>query len=131
MWYIEDENSQMIDRHRPSAMHKMVCSNWAALENARKAPVKWSQADIIISQSYRCEMWVHIPELQLCENNWKVDLIASDNYPSWYSHNANKQTIKQENANGVDISYLLQNRYTMVRVLRIVLPRRLILSKNL
>lgn len=104
MWYIEDENSQMIDGHRASAMCKMACSIWAALENAGKAPAKWSQADIIISQSYRCKMWVHFPELQLCKNNWKADLITSDNYPSWCSHNTNKQTIKQENANSVDIS---------------------------
>ena len=104
MWYIEDKNDQIIDGHRASVMRNMAHSIWAALENSRKAPAKWSQADIIISQSYRHEMRVHFHELQLCKNNWKADLITSDNYPSWYSHNTNKQTIKHENADGVDIS---------------------------
>lgn len=33
-------------------------------------------------------------------------MIASDNYPSWYSHNnnANKRSVKQESADGDDVS---------------------------
>jgi hypothetical protein len=106
MRYIEDKNGQMINGHRASAMRKLARSIWAALANARKAPAKWSQADIVVAQSYRREMRQHFPELQLCENDWKVDLIASDNYPSWYSHHIgpNKCSIKQESANDDDIS---------------------------
>jgi hypothetical protein len=106
MRYIEDENGQVIDGHRASAIRKLARSIWIALANTGKAPAKWSQADIVVAQSYRREMRHHFPELRLCENDWKVDLIASDNYPSWYSHNnsANKCLVKQEKADGDDIS---------------------------
>jgi hypothetical protein len=106
MRYIEDENGQVIDGHRASAMRKLARSIWIALANTGKAPAKWSQADIVVAQSYRREMRHHFPELRLCENDWKADLIASDNYPSWYSHNSNvnKRSVKQESADGNDIS---------------------------
>lgn len=106
MRYIEDENGQVIDGHRASAMRKLAHSIWMALANTGKAPAKWSQADIVVAQSYRRKMRHHFPKLQLCENDWKVDLIASDNYPSWYSHNnsVNKRSVKQESANSNDIS---------------------------
>ena len=98
MRYVEDENGQMVDGHRASAIRKLARSIWVALANAGKAPAKWSQADVVVAQSYKREMRRHFPELQLCENDWKADLIASDNYPSWYSHQANtsKRSIKQE-----------------------------------
>lgn len=42
----------------------------------------------------------HFPELRLCENDWKADQIASDNYPSWRAHHfgADKHLIKQESS---------------------------------
>ena len=95
MQYIEDENGQMIDGHRVSAMCKLAHSIWAALANVRKALAKWLQADIVIAQSYRCKMQQHFPELQLCENDRKVDLITLDNYPSWYSSYRRKQVLNQ------------------------------------
>jgi hypothetical protein len=103
MRYIEDEHGQIIDGHRASEMRKIACSVWVALANAGQAPTKWSQADIVSAEAYRREMRQHFPELCLCENNWKADLIASENYPSWYAHQSsqNKHSVKQEDAENV------------------------------
>jgi hypothetical protein len=100
MRYIEDENGQIIDGHRAGEMRKIARSVWVALANAGKAPAKWSQADIVSAEAYRKEMRQHFPELRLCEHDWKADLIASENYPSWYSHQSNqhKRSVKQEDA---------------------------------
>jgi hypothetical protein len=100
MRYIKDEHGQIIDGHRVGEMCKIAHSVWVALANAGKAPTKWSQADIVSAEAYRHEMWQHFPELHLCKNNWKADLIASKNYPSWYTHQSSqtKHSVKQEDA---------------------------------
>jgi hypothetical protein len=86
MRYVEDEHGHTVDGHRASEMRKIARSIWVALANAGKAPAKWSQADLGSAESYRREMRRHFPELRLCDNDWKADLIASEHYPSWYSH---------------------------------------------
>jgi hypothetical protein len=107
MRYVEDETGQMIDGHKAGAIRKMARSIWAAFAQHGKAPAKWSQADIVVLQSYRREMRQHFPELRLCENDWKSEQIAIDNYPSWRTHHlgTDKSSIKQESSNssGVDL----------------------------
>ena len=56
MRYVEDENGQMVDGHRASTIRKLARSIWVALANAGKAPAKWSQADVVVAQSYKREM---------------------------------------------------------------------------
>ena len=105
MRYVEDESGQMIDGHKASAIHKMACSIWAAFVQHGKAPTKWSQADIVVLQSYQREMQQHFPELPLCENNWKAEQIAIDNYPLWRTHYHGTK-VKQESSNSSDINLL-------------------------
>ena len=63
MQYIEDEQGQMIDGHRAAAIWTLVCLILIALANAGKAPTKWSQADVMVTQGYRCKMQQQFPEL--------------------------------------------------------------------
>ena len=63
MRYVEDETGQMIDGHKAGAIRKMARSILAALVQHGKAPTKWSQADIVVLQSYQREMQQHFPEL--------------------------------------------------------------------
>ncbi|KAG6906994.1 hypothetical protein DXG01_011041 [Tephrocybe rancida] len=45
-----------------------------------------------VVEHFREEMKHKFPMLGYCENDWKIEQIATNNYPSWYS----KQKIKQE-----------------------------------
>ena len=68
----------------------------------------WARSNgsgICIRYSYQCEMWQHFPELRLCENYWKAEQIAIDNYPSWRIHYHGTK-MKQESSNSSDVNLL-------------------------
>ena len=48
------------------------------------------------TNEYRWEMGRHFPELQLCENDWKFELLAIENYPSWYNNHCRPKVKKEE-----------------------------------
>jgi hypothetical protein len=59
------------------------------------------------------QMYQRFPMLQLCESDWKVDQIATDNYPSWYSSWRKKSpgaTIKTEQDSVPLDSHILAKR---------------------
>jgi hypothetical protein len=75
---------------------------WASLAKAGKAPPTWGQADHHAIQYFRGHMYQLHPELRLCAGNWKADLLAIQEYPSWYrNHSDGSYTIKSE---PVDVS---------------------------
>jgi hypothetical protein len=92
--FVEDENGNAIDGYKATAIRKFARSLWAGLSNAGKAPKSWGKVDAETSSQFQIEMCRKFPELRLCEGNWKVDLIATMNYPSWYSNQAKE---KEEN----------------------------------
>ena len=94
MKFVEDENGIVIDGYRASSIRKLARSLWAGLSKAGKAPKSWGKVDAQTSSQFQIEMCRKFPELRLCEGNWKVDLIATMNYPSWYSNQAKE---KEEN----------------------------------
>jgi hypothetical protein len=94
MKFVEDENGNIIDGYRASSIRKFARSLWAGLSNAGKAPKSWGKVDAQTSSQFQIEMGRKFSELRLCEGNWKVDLIATMNYPSWYSNQAKE---KEEN----------------------------------
>jgi hypothetical protein len=94
MKFVEDENGNVIDGHRASSIRKLARSLWAGLSKAGKAPKSWGKVDAQTSSQFQIEMCRKFPELRLCEGNWKVDFIATMNYPSWSSNQAKE---KEEN----------------------------------
>ena len=49
-------------------------------------------------------MGSRFPELRLCDLEWKIDQIATDNYPSWYTNwLSNQQNVKKENGDGLSL----------------------------
>jgi hypothetical protein len=94
MKFVEDENGNVIDGYRASSIRKLARSLWAGLSKAGKAPKSWGKVDAQTSSQFQIEMCRKFPELRLCEGNWKVDLIATMNYPSWFSNQAKE---KEEN----------------------------------
>lgn len=85
MLYVEDENGKAVDGHVASEIRKYARSIWVHIAKTRGAPPKWGDAGVEIAQIYRQHMYGRFPILRFCELDWKVDLIATDNYPSWYS----------------------------------------------
>jgi hypothetical protein len=85
MLYVEDKNGEVVDGHVASEIRKYARSVWVHIANTYGAPPKWGDAGVKIAQVYREHMYSRFSILQFCELDWKVDLIATDNYPSWYS----------------------------------------------
>jgi hypothetical protein len=93
--FVEDENGDMIDGFRATAIRKFAREIWSGLGNIGKAPKTWGKVDAKVAAEYRTEMGRKFPELRLCEANWKADFIATINYPAWYSNNPEKEGMKR------------------------------------
>jgi hypothetical protein len=87
--FIEDDNGNIIDGFRATAMRRFARELWAGLNG--KAPKTWGKVDAAVASQYRNEMERKFSELRLCDNSWKADLIATLNYPSWYNNNVEKE----------------------------------------
>jgi hypothetical protein len=84
--FVEDENGKVIDGFRATVMRRFARELWASLNNIGKAPKTWGRVDAAVAAQYRNEMERRFPELRLGDNHWKVDLIATLSYPSWYKN---------------------------------------------
>jgi hypothetical protein len=98
MKFVEDENGNVIDGYRACSIRKFARSLWAGLSKAGKAPKSWGKVDAQTSSQFQTEMCRKFPELRLCEGNWKVDLIATMNYPSWSSNQAKEKEESRKRA---------------------------------
>lgn len=87
MGYVEKEDGEAVDGHVASDMRKCARSIWVHIATVSETgpPAKWGEAGIKFNEMYRKQMYERFPMLRLCESDWKVDQIATDNYPSWYS----------------------------------------------
>jgi hypothetical protein len=86
MLYVEDEQGNTVNGNRASDMRRVARSIWIELARTGKAPKKWGRADVRVADYYKGEMRHRFPELRLCDQDWKADQIAIDNYPSWYQN---------------------------------------------
>ena len=85
MLFAEFEDGTIVDGHVAGNIRRCARSAWVYLANKGEAPPKWRSASMLIIQSYHKEMYRRFPFLQYCDDNWKVEQIAIDNYPSWYT----------------------------------------------
>ena len=97
MCFAEREDSTVVDGHVASSIRRCARSAWVHLANAGNAPPKWRSAGTAVVRSYHEEMYRRFPYLQCCDDDWKVEQIAMDNYPSWYS-----SWVKKKKATGED-----------------------------
>ncbi|KAF8473798.1 hypothetical protein JB92DRAFT_3134735 [Gautieria morchelliformis] len=82
--YITNTEGVGIDGYQAHA----ICDNawlvWTAIATRGCVPPTWSQAHLTCVQYYCQHMYNDHPILRLCEGNWKVDLLAIDEYLGWY-----------------------------------------------
>lgn len=102
MQYVELEDGTAIDGDRASEIRKFARAIWVSLGKRGLAPAKWGQAVVETRKEYCHEMNLRFPELRFCDLDWKSDLVATDNYPSWYNTWSSKlKEIKHENEEGI------------------------------
>jgi hypothetical protein len=81
--YITDAAGIGVDGYKGASIRATTRQVWAYIAKQGQAPMTWSQAHISAVQYYRQEMYRDHPDLRLCEGDWKVDLLAVQNYPAW------------------------------------------------
>lgn len=100
MQYVELEDGTVISGDRATQIRKFARAIWVSVSKTGAPPSKWGQADIQTRQQYLSTMGSRFPELRFCDLEWKMDQIATDNYPSWYTNwlsNREAQNVKKEN----------------------------------
>lgn len=91
--FITDPNGKSINRIQATAIRQFARGLWQTLANANRDPITWGSADLSVIRFYRNNMYSDFPDLRLCDNDWKVDMIAQKDYPSWHrSHGSNFPT---------------------------------------
>ena len=83
MKYIELEDGTVIDGYRASDIRRYARSLWVQMALDNKLPKAWGNADAASLSTYNESMAQRFPELRLCASDWKANLVAIDNYPSW------------------------------------------------
>jgi hypothetical protein len=99
MQYVELEDGTVISGDRATEIRKFARAIWVSVSKSGTPPSKWGQADIQTRQQYLSAMGTRFPELRYCDLEWKIDQIATDNYPSWYTNWLSKrdaQNMKKE-----------------------------------
>jgi len=84
--FVETENGEIVSRKRMDDMRKYARGLWDTFQEEGIAPQKWGEATAHLRERYHRFMYEGFPELKLCDKDWKVDLIATLHYPSWYNY---------------------------------------------
>ena len=82
--YIENENGQSVDGYRLSSIRQLARAVWVKFAEMGMAPASWGKANLTLANKYKAEMHRWFPEFRLCENDWKVQQLATTDYPSWH-----------------------------------------------
>ena len=85
--FVEDENGIPVDGYRISAISSRLRETWRECHVKGIAPPTWGKGTATFRDFVRLQIYHHSPELRLCEDHWKLDMIATTNYPGWYAKN--------------------------------------------
>jgi hypothetical protein len=102
--YIEDTDGNPVDGYRLRDIRAHAWEIWANFQTVGRSPPSWGRADAEVARHYRREMRLKFSEFALCENDWKADQLATDNYPSWYSNHVKANDIKEETTDSAMLS---------------------------
>ncbi|KAF9473243.1 hypothetical protein BDN70DRAFT_937577 [Pholiota conissans] len=97
MKYIELEDGTVVDGFRAAEIRRYARSIWVQMALDGKLPRTWTDVDAASLATYNESMAQHFVELRLCAADWKANLVATDNYPSW-RHNWTKKKTKEVNS---------------------------------
>ena len=101
MRYVEDENGEPVDGFQAQYIQTWARRIWIEIAEKGILRPKWGDMSVEDLKYYHREMRRKFPVLALCENSWKADQIAIDNYSSWHTSYAPKHSsvkVKQESS---------------------------------
>jgi hypothetical protein len=107
MRYVEDENGEPVDGYLAQHIRTWARGIWIEIAEKGILRAKWGDMGVEDLKYYHREMRRKFPILALCENSWKADQIAIDNYSSWHTSYAPKHTsvkVKEESNVAIGIS---------------------------
>jgi hypothetical protein len=117
MQYVELEDGTVISGDRATEMRKFARAIWVSFSKTGVPPSKWGQADIQTRQQYLSEMGSCFPELRYCDLEWKIDQIATNNYPSWYTNwHRDAQLVKKESSDFLSLKHTKHSRKASEKV---------------
>ncbi|KAJ7728717.1 hypothetical protein B0H16DRAFT_1894031 [Mycena metata] len=93
--YLENEDGTEVSGLAAKAMrgHQRTIFREIKKRAPDELPATWGNASLSVLNYHRSEMYKAYPSLRLCLSHWKLDLMATTAYPSWYKKNVkNKQT---------------------------------------
>ncbi|KAJ7713251.1 hypothetical protein B0H16DRAFT_1810742 [Mycena metata] len=93
--YLENEDGTEVSGLAAKAMrgHQRTIFREIKKRAPDELPATWGNASLSVVNYHRSEMYKAYPSLRLCLSHWKLDLMATTAYPSWYKKNVkNKQT---------------------------------------
>lgn len=94
--YIETVDGEAVSYERAAAMRKRARELWQFLDKQDGAPRSWGNITFPHATYYRNAMCESFPELRLCENNWKVNHLATIHYSKWSNRRPSVKKIKEE-----------------------------------
>ncbi len=107
--FVETEDGNIVSETRMDDIRKYARNLWEIFLDEGTAPPRWGEAKPHISQRFRRLMCAQFPELRFCDNNWKVDHIATLHYPSWYRYwvkmKSKKQKIRSRSVSRTSLFY--------------------------
>ena len=92
--YIEDRCGVPVSNATLKEIRKTMRCVWNLFEDSGEAPPQWGKASSKVVNAYRSELRQAHPELRLCANDWKSEMLAMQGYPSWYQNHI--KPIKRE-----------------------------------
>ncbi|KAM6489241.1 hypothetical protein JOM56_015411, partial [Amanita muscaria] len=81
--FICDEYGDFVGAARIKSMTDTAKKLWADLHHHRLAPATWRLISKHADAYYSNNMHIAYPELQLCDENWKVKMFATIRFPDW------------------------------------------------
>lgn len=105
LFFVEDARGKPISANRATYLSASLRSIFHYLKTLDAAPATYGTAPWPAREYIRSEMYKVFPELRLCADDWKLDHIATEMYPSWYASHitkARRTAIKVEVDNSDD-----------------------------
>ena len=95
----KDEKGETVDGYLAQHIRTWARGVFVEIADRGILRAKWGDMGVEDLKYYHREMCRKFPILALCENSWKADQIAIDNYSSWHASYAPKYAapkVKQE-----------------------------------
>src|SRR5216683_7756788 len=97
--YVEHADSKIVDGGMATEIRDQARKIWQGLWSRGLALRTWGAATHKVEDAFIRSMEERIPVLQLCDNHWKAQAIATANYSQWYKYHKAKMEASEAKAN--------------------------------